>query len=617
MVHPYINAGSGFYCLGCTMSYSRCLSLSALLASTFITPVAAMDLTLLSPNNNAILEYTHTNTPVPEPASFSFSEQAYKIAAICFLGYGNCDNEISYGKGDETYNMDTANQCKNEGFVSTCSSGYCMDGSCSYNASYGKCIAENCPTNSSPTCTGAVVGKTACGGDCKQCCSDTCTSGSKSYTGSYASTTECGTKCYYCNTSCSSGSTSYTGSVVGYNECGSACRSCSTTCSSGSLSYTGDVVSYNECGSACRSCSTSCPSGTSTSYSGSTSSYNECGSACKNCSSTCPSGYSTSNPGGCYDTTTNECGNTCYKSKACCSDTCTSGSTSYTGSYASTTECGTKCYYCNTSCSSGSTSYSGSVIGYNECGSACRSCSDTCTSGSKSSSCDSGYTASTVSSTECGSTCYSCTANACSGYSLTSCPTNGSCSSCLSGTTTKYKLNSCDSGYTMSGSSCVKDDPCDNYTSKTCTYGCSAYYSDCSTKCQTCYSDNCHNRTAVIASCPTNATCSYFSDCSSKIESWTCNSGYSKSGSSCVEDTPCISYDGQDCAYSGCPTYTCTCCPSFGGFNSSCCMYDDMCTTVGHPMCTDAVPYVVGSCCCPTSTQTSTYNCDCCVSEVQ
>ena len=169
----------------------------------------------------------------------------------------------------------------------------------------------------------------------------------------------------------------------------------------------------------------------------------------------------------------------------------------------------------------------------------------------------------------------------------------------------------------MSGSSCVKDDPCDNYTSKTCTYGCSAYYSDCSTKCQTCYSDNCHNRTAVIASCPTNATCSYFSDCSSKIESWTCNSGYSKSGSSCVEDTPCISYDGQDCAYSGCPTYTCTCCPSFGGFNSSCCIYDDMCTTVGHPMCTDAVPYVVGSCCCPTSTQTSTYNCDCCTSELQ
>ena len=553
------------------MSYSRCLSLSALLASTFITPVTAMDLTPVSSDNNAILEYTHTYTPVPEPASsFADMSRSYQTAGICFLGVGDCDPNVGFGKGDSDYTMDTAAQCRNEGFVNSCSSGYCMDGSCSYNASYGKCIAENCPTNSSPTCTGAVIGKTACGGNCKQCCSDTCASGSKSYTGSYASTTECGTKCYYCNTSCSSGSTSYTGSVVGYNECGTACKSCSTTCSSGSLSYTGDVASYNECGSACRYCDTSCPSGTSTSYSGSTSSYNECGSACKNCSTTCPSGYSLSNPGGCYDTTTNECGNTCYKSKACCSDTCSSGSKYYSGSYASTTECGSTCYYCSNSCPSGSTSYSGSYASTTECGSSCYYCSSSCSSGSTSISCSSGYTKTSVGSTECGSTCYEC----------------------------------------------VKDDPCDNYTSKTCDYGCASYYSDCSTKCQTCYSDNCHNRTAVIASCPANATCSYFSDCSSKIQSWSCNSGYSKSGSSCVEDTPCISYDGQDCAYNDCPTYTCTCCPSFGGFNSSCCVYDDMCTTTGHPMCTVAVPYVVGSCCCPTSTQTSTYNCDCCTSEL-
>ena len=530
-----------------------------------------MDLTPVSSDNNAILEYTHTYTPIPEPASsFADISRSYQTAGICFLGVGDCDPNVGFGKGDSDYTMDTAAQCRNEGFVNSCSSGYCMDGSCSYNASYGKCIAENCPTNSSPTCTGAVVGKTACGGNCKQCCSDTCASGSKSYTGSYASTTECGTKCYYCNTSCSSGSTSYTGSVVGYNECGTACKSCSTTCSSGSLSYTGDVASYNECGSACRYCDTSCPSGTSTSYSGSTSSYNECGSACKNCSTTCPSGYSLSNPGGCYDTTTNECGNTCYKSKACCSDTCSSGSKYYSGSYASTTECGSTCYYCSNSCPSGSTSYSGSYASTTECGSSCYYCSSSCSSGSTSISCSSGYTKTSVGSTECGSTCYEC----------------------------------------------VKDDPCDNYTSKTCDYGCASYYSDCSTKCQTCYSDNCHNRTAVIASCPANATCSYFSDCSSKIQSWSCNSGYSKSGSSCVEDTPCISYDGQDCAYNDCPTYTCTCCPSFGGFNSSCCVYDDMCTTTGHPMCTDAVPYVVGSCCCPTSTQTSTYNCDCCTSEL-
>ena len=159
-------------------------------------------------------------------------------------------------------------------------------------------------------------------------------------------------------------------------------------------------------------------------------------------------------------------------------------------------------------------------------------------------------------------------------------------------------------------------DNCINRTAVSTPYGCESYYSDCSSKCQTAYGDNCRNRTAAISSCPSNASCSYYSDCSSKIQSWSCNSGYSKSGSSCVEDTPCISYDGQDCAYNDCPTYTCTCCPSFGGFNSSCCVYDDMCTTTGHPMCTDAVPYVVGSCCCPTSTQTSTYNCDCCTSEL-
>ena len=176
----------------------------------------------------------------------------------------------------------------------------------------------------------------------------------------------------------------------------------------------------------------------------------------------------------------------------------------------------------------------------------------------------------------------------------------------------------CESYYSDCSSKCqtAYADNCRNRSDNSCSYGCQSYWGDCSSKCQTCYADNCRNRTAVIGSCPSNASCSYYSDCSSKISSWSCKSGYSKSGSSCVEDTPCISYDGQDCAYSGCPTYTCTCCPSFGDFNSSCCVYDDMCTTTGHPMCTDAVPYVVGSCCCPTSTQTSTYNCDCCSNEL-
>ena len=79
------------------MSYSRCLSLSALLASTFITPVTAMDLTPVSSDNNAILEYTHTYTPVPEPASsFADMSRSYQTAGICFLGVGDCDPNVGF-----------------------------------------------------------------------------------------------------------------------------------------------------------------------------------------------------------------------------------------------------------------------------------------------------------------------------------------------------------------------------------------------------------------------------------------------------------------------------------------------------------------------------------------
>ena len=69
-------------------------------------------------------------------------------------------------------------------------------------------------------------------------------------------------------------------------------------------------------------------------------------------------------------------------------------------------------------------------------------------------------------------------------------------------------------------------------------YGCMKYWSDCSSKCETPYPDNCRNRTEVIASCPTNATCQPFSDCSSKISSWSCNDGYEPNGNSCILSRP-------------------------------------------------------------------------------
>ena len=103
-------------------------------------------------------------------------------------------------------------------------------------------------------------------------------------------------------------------------------------------------------------------------------------------------------------------------------------------------------------------------------------------------------------------------------------------------------------------------DNCINRTAVSTPYGCESYYSDCSSKCQTAYGDNCRNRTAAISSCPSNASCSYYSDCSSKISSWSCNSGYTQSGSSCIKNDPC---DNRTAVISSCPS------------NASCSYYSD------------------------------------------
>ena len=140
------------------MSYSRCLSLSALLASTFITPVTAMDLTPVSSDNNAILEYTHTYTPVPEPASsFADMSRSYQTAGICFLGVGDCDPNVGFASsgssssGNDDYTVNTTSQCLNEGFSKqNCNSVQTIDGVCPYNSAYGlgcKCVSNlvSCP----------------------------------------------------------------------------------------------------------------------------------------------------------------------------------------------------------------------------------------------------------------------------------------------------------------------------------------------------------------------------------------------------------------------------------------------------------------------------------------
>ncbi|MBP3418176.1 MAG: hypothetical protein J6L67_03510, partial [Alphaproteobacteria bacterium] len=101
---------------------------------------------------------------------------------------------------------------------------------------------------------------------------------------------------------------------------------------------------------------------------------------------------------------------------------------------------------------------------------------------------------------------------------------------------------------------------CRNRSDNSCPYGCQSYWGDCSSKCQTCYADNCRNKTAV--SVPANAHCtSYYSDCSSKCSAWSCDSGYYKSGSSCIKnDPPCPSdYRAEGAWFPRCTSYdSCT-----------------------------------------------------------
>ena len=102
----------------------------------------------------------------------------------------------------------------------------------------------------------------------------------------------------------------------------------------------------------------------------------------------------------------------------------------------------------------------------------------------------------------------------------------------------------CEKYFADCSSKCEKaySDNCRNRNAVSAPYGCQQVYGDCQSKCEVAYPDNCHNRTAAIASCPANATCSYFADCAAKIQSWTCNSGYEKSGNSCIISDPCAGY---------------------------------------------------------------------------
>ena len=114
--------------------------------------------------------HTLTNTPKPEPVSFIDMAHSYKTAAVCFLGYGDCDPNVGFGSAGagENYSIDTAKQCQNEGFSKpNCNSVQVIDGVCPYNSSYGN--GCKCASNLITCPAGQIGVGDSCGGKYASC----------------------------------------------------------------------------------------------------------------------------------------------------------------------------------------------------------------------------------------------------------------------------------------------------------------------------------------------------------------------------------------------------------------------------------------------------------------
>lgn len=438
------------------MSCSRCLYLSALLASVFVSPAAALNSTMILSDNDFTLKYTHTNTPVPKPASsFADMSRSYKTAGVCFLGVGDCGGAAGYdssssgaGSANDDFYIDTSNQCLNEGFVrQNCNSVQTIDGVCPYNSAYGlgcKCRPDliSCP-----------AGQVGVGESCDEM---------------YASC-ECDPALVSC-----SAKENGTGA-----SCGGRYESC--VCKP-EYQYTSSNCSYprsvsgDSCGGQYTGCV--CPTGVDEGPYGCAEYYpSPCSSVCKVAySDNCHIRESVSVPYYC-EKYWDDCPSKCEVAAA---DNCinrTAVSTPY-GCEKYWDDCPSKCQTAygdncrnrdNNSCPYGCQSYWG----------------------------------------DCSSKCQTCYADNCRNKTAVSVPANAHCTSYYSDCSSKCSAWSCNSGYTQSGNSCIN--PCDNRTavSVPANAHCTSYYSDCSSKCSAWSCDSGYTQSGN--SCV--QTCNYSSQC--------------------------------------------------------------------------------------------------------
>ncbi len=346
--------------------------------------------------------HTHTYTPEPKPAfQFEQPDKAYKTAGICFLGVGDCDPNVGFGKGDD-YKIDTEAQCKNEGFSKqNCNSVQTIDGVCPYNAAYG--LGCKCASNLVSCPAGQVGVGESCGGKYASCkCDPALVSCALNQIGQGAS---CGGK---------------------YQSC--VCKSEYIYNSSNCTSPRS--VSGASCGGKYTGCS--CPSGVSSGSYGCETYYpSPCSSVCKKAyADNCRNRTAVSTPYGCAEYWA-DCSSKC-KTKYndnCRNRTaanCSYGCQSYWG------DCSSKCQTCYADNCRNRTA----AISTCPANATCSYYSD-CSSKISSWSCQSWYKAS---------------GNSCVCVDSVRVPSNGRCSQKCGGQCVAFQ---CNSGYAEDGDNCV------------------------------------------------------------------------------------------------------------------------------------------------------------------
>ena len=256
---------------------------------------------------------------VENPVNFCPYDNTYFEKCECKPGLVTCTKPY-YGVGDAcngqyaSCELDNQRACKEDGYTNTCPAGQKLrkDQRCQYDNSFGICCTETCPTNSATTCSGENNGDDGCGYTCKKCCTTSCPAGYE-YTESQLTGANGNgwvkNGSDYCD-HCTKGKL--------YKRKAATC-SVTQTCSCGGTSpcKSGNNTYYASC-NCCSSCSGS------TSHAG-MKYYNSCYNSCtrqtlyteRSCNNSCAGQSRPTSCAGTIKTSSDECGNTCYRCEIC------------------------------------------------------------------------------------------------------------------------------------------------------------------------------------------------------------------------------------------------------------------------------------------------------------